>query len=170
MRTKIESASGVRALYRKHGILEAAKDALEGTIDEVLQRQLGPISDEVNRRWDAVFSDRPGLRVDPDGQITRALDDEQLQFNSFSAGEKTVARLLFRLATLVTTTKVPFCWIDEPLEHLDPYSRTVVARTLALLSEHGYLDQIIVTKGTFTYVAVDDNGHPRPLDAPEPST
>ena len=145
VRAKIESAASVPALYRKQGILEAAKEALEGTIDEVLQQQLGPISDEVNRRWDAVFSDRPGLRVDADGQITRVLDDEHLDFDSFSAGEKTVARLLFRLATLVTTTKVPFCWIDEPLEHLDPYSRTVVARTLALLSEQGYLDQTIVT-------------------------
>lgn len=145
IQARITAAANVPDLYRRQGVLEAARNALSGTIDEVLHQQLGPIRNEVNQRWDAVFADRPGLRVDPDGRITRALDGEDLDFDSFSAGEKTVARLLFRLATLVTTTNVPFCWIDEPLEHLDPDSRRVVAKTLALLSKHEYLGQIIVT-------------------------
>jgi DNA repair exonuclease SbcCD ATPase subunit len=83
--------------------------------------------------------------VNADGRISRHLDQEVLDFKSFSSGEKTVAQLLFRLATLVTTSKVPFCWIDEPLEHLDPASRMVVARTLAFLTKQNYLGQIIVT-------------------------
>ncbi len=139
------AASQVPHLYRKHGVLEATRVALEGTIEEVLRGQLGPIGLELNRRWNAIFSDRPGLDVGADGRITRKIDDEVLDFASFSSGEKTVAQLLFRLATLVTTTSVPFCWIDEPLEHLDPESRTIIARTLTFLTKQGYLRQIIVT-------------------------
>ncbi len=145
IKSRLETASNVPQLYRKQGVLEAAREALEATIEEVLRQQLGPISRELNLRWDAIFSDRPGLQVNADGRISRHLDQEVLDFKSFSSGEKTVAQLLFRLATLVTTSKVPFCWIDEPLEHLDPASRMVVARTLAFLTKQNYLGQIIVT-------------------------
>ena len=145
IKSRLGTASKVPQLYRKQGVLEAAREALEGTIEEVLRQQLGPISRELNLRWDAIFSDRPGLQVNADGRISRHVGEEVLDFKSFSSGEKTVAQLLFRLATLVTTSNVPFCWIDEPLEHLDPASRMVVARTLAFLTKQNYLGQIIVT-------------------------
>lgn len=112
---------------------------------QVLDAQLGPIEMEVGRRWDAVFPDRPGLHVDADGNIKRYLNGYELAYRSFSGGEKTVARLLFRLATLIATTRAPFCWIDEPLEHLDEKSRLVVARTLALFGREQVLNQILVT-------------------------
>ena len=114
---------------------------------KVLEAQLGPVSDEVNRRWEAVFPDRPGLRLDSTGQMARTFDDdeEEIDFRSFSSGEKVVAKLLLRLATLTSTTEVPFCWIDEPLEHLDPDARSYVAQTLAYLSSADALTQIVVT-------------------------
>lgn len=132
-------------LYARAAALEAANDALSATITEVLHTQLGPVADEVNRRWLGVFPDRHDLHLDSDGRITRGSDDSTLPFPSFSAGEQVVAKLLVRLATLTATTDVPFCWIDEPLEHLDPDARRFVARTLAYLSSGSGLRQIFVT-------------------------
>lgn len=135
-------------LYTKVAALEASKAALEGTITRVLNAQLGPVRDEVNRRWEAIFPDRPGLRIDPEGTISRAFDDDErddLDFDSFSAGEQVVAELLLRLATLTSTSRVPFWLIDEPLEHLDPDARSYVARTLAYLGSGTGLRQIFVT-------------------------
>ena len=135
------------ALYTRVAALETAKSALEATVTKVLEAQLGPVSDEVNRRWEAVFPDRPGLRLDSTGQMARVFDDdeEEIDFSCFSSGEKVVAKLLLRLATLTSTTEVPFCWIDEPLEHLDPDARSYVAQTLAYLSSADALTQIVVT-------------------------
>ena len=135
-------------LYTKVAALEASKLALETTITQVLNSQLGPVRDEVNRRWEAIFPDRPRLRIDADGAITRAFDDDEsndLDFESFSSGEQVVAELLLRLATLTSTTRVPFWLIDEPLEHLDPDARSYVARTLAYLGSGAGLQQIFVT-------------------------
>jgi DNA repair exonuclease SbcCD ATPase subunit len=135
------------ALYTRVAALETARSALEGTVTKVLEAQLGPVSDEVNRRWEAVFPDRPGLRLDSTGQMARTFDDddEEIDFAAFSSGEKVVAKLLLRLATLTSATEVPFCWIDEPLEHLDPDARSYVAQTLAYLSSYDALTQIVVT-------------------------
>ena len=140
-----EAASAASSAFRRLAVLTAARDALRNTVTEVLDTQLEPIGREVSERWDGVFPDRPGLTVDPDGNIRRTVADGVLEYSSFSAGEKTVARLLVKLATLVTTTFVPFCWIDEPLEHLDEKSRLVIARTLAQFGKAQVLDQVFVT-------------------------
>ncbi|HEX9992465.1 MAG TPA: AAA family ATPase [Acidimicrobiales bacterium] len=134
------------ALYTKVAALDVAKTALESTITGVLDSQLGPIADDVNRRWEAIFHDRPGLRLDARGRLSRPFDDGQnLDIDAFSTGERVVAKLLLRLAALTATTKVPFCVIDEPLEHLDPDARSYVARTLAYLGMGDGLRQIFVT-------------------------
>ena len=145
IRSDLETASALTEQYRAEALLEAAKSALNQTITTVLGRQLQPVAAEVNRRWEAVFPDRPNLHVLPDGQMSRVIDGDQLEFGAFSAGEQTVAKLMMRLTTLLATTTVPFCWVDEPLEHLDPVSRQLVASTLAHLSAAGGLEQIFVT-------------------------
>ena len=145
IRADLETASALTEQYRAEALLEAAKSALNQTITTVLGRQLQPVAAEVNRRWEAVFPDRPNLHVLPDGQMSRVIDGDQLEFGAFSAGEQTVAKLMMRLTTLLATTTVPFCWVDEPLEHLDPVSRQLVASTLAHLSAAGGLEQIFVT-------------------------
>jgi len=145
IRVDLETAGALTEQYRTEALLEAAKSALNQTITTVLGRQLQPVAAEVNRRWEAVFPDRPNLHVLPDGQMSRMIDGDQLEFAAFSAGEQTVAKLMMRLTTLLATTTVPFCWVDEPLEHLDPVSRQLVGSTLAHLSAPGGLEQIFVT-------------------------
>jgi DNA repair exonuclease SbcCD ATPase subunit len=145
IRTDLATAGALTEQYRAEALLEAAKSALNQTITTVLGRQLEPVAAEVNRRWEAVFPDRPNLHILPDGQMSRVIDGDQLEFGAFSAGEQTVAKLMMRLTTLLATTTVPFCWVDEPLEHLDPVSRQLVGSTLAHLSTAGGLEQIFVT-------------------------
>jgi chromosome segregation ATPase len=145
LRTDLATASALTEQYRAEALLESAKAALNATITTVLGRQLEPVAAEVNRRWEAVFPDRPNLHVLPDGHMSRLIDGAELEFAAFSAGEQTVAKLMMRLTTLLATTTVPFCWVDEPLEHLDPVSRQLVGSTLAHLSGTGGLEQIFVT-------------------------
>ncbi|MGI8983615.1 MAG: hypothetical protein ACR2HM_03640 [Acidimicrobiales bacterium] len=145
IRADIEAADALTERYRAEALLEAGKAALHQTVTTVLGRQLEPLAAEVNRRWEAVFPDRPNLALTPDGELSRHIDGTPLEFAAFSAGEQTVAKLMMRLTTLLATTTVPFCWIDEPLEHLDPVSRQLVGATLAHLSAAGGLEQIFVT-------------------------
>lgn len=145
IRADLAAADALTDRYRVEALLEAGKAALHQTVTSVLGRQLEPLAAEVNRRWEAVFPDRPNLHLTPDGELSRDIDGAPLEFAAFSAGEQTVAKLMMRLTTLLATTTVPFCWIDEPLEHLDPVSRQLVGSTLAHLSSAGGLEQIFVT-------------------------
>lgn len=145
LQQQARAAAQASAAYRRLAVLTASRDALRATVTEVLNAQLGPIGREISNRWDEVFPDRPGLIVDPEGRLSRTVAGETLEYRSFSVGEQTVARLLLRLATVISTTKVPFCWLDEPLEHLDDKSKLVVARTLAQFGKQRILDQIFVT-------------------------
>ncbi len=139
--------SELARIYQQIALLEAADSALAATIDEVLETQLGPLSDQVNRRWEALFPDRPGLRLDAQGRIRRTFDDDggDLPSTAFSSGEKVIANILMRLTTISATTSIPFIWIDEPLEHLDPTARSYVAETLCLLPAADGFAQILVT-------------------------
>jgi DNA repair exonuclease SbcCD ATPase subunit len=131
--------------YREVALFEAAEKALNSTVSSVLGEQLAPLTSEVNRRWQSVFPDRANLQLMPDGTMSRDAGGSPLALTAFSAGEKMVARLMMRLTTLLVTTKVPFCWVDEPLEHLDPRSRHLVGSMLAHLSATPGLEQIFVT-------------------------
>ena len=144
---RARDGSELVAIYQQVALLEAADSALAATIDEVLETQLGPLSDQVNRRWEALFPDRPGLRLDAQGRIRRTFDDDggDLPSTAFSSGEKVVANILMRLTTISATTGIPFVWIDEPLEHLDPTARAYVAETLCLLPAADGFAQILVT-------------------------
>jgi len=142
---ELEEAELLKRRYREVALLDAAEKALNSTISSVLGEQLAPLTSEVNRRWQSVFPDRPNLNVLPDGTMSRDAGGAVLAFAAFSAGEKMVAKLMMRLTMLLVTTKVPFCWVDEPLEHLDPPSRHLVGSMLAHLSTASGLEQIFVT-------------------------
>lgn len=157
LQQQARAAAQASAAYRRLAVLTASRDALRATVTEVLNAQLGPVGQEISNRWDEVFPDRRGLVVDPEGRLSRTVAGETLEYRSFSTGEQTVARLLLRLATVISTTKVPFCWIDEPLEHLDDKSKLVVARTLAQFGKQRILDQIFVT--TFDQSLTSSVGH-----------
>jgi DNA repair exonuclease SbcCD ATPase subunit len=131
-------------LYREEGIALAAHEALIETGNAITQDYIEPLAAEIESRWKTMFG-AGGLNLSPEGHITRQVGSRTLEFGSLSGGEKVWALLLTRLLIAAASTKAPFIWLDEPLEHLDPRLRKVVAGTLAKASAGAGLRQVIVT-------------------------
>ena len=134
----------LEALYREEGIALAAHDALESTGRQITEKYIEPLAQEVEARWKRMFGGG-GLILSPQGHITRQLGGRTLGFSSLSGGEKVWALLLTRLLVAGASTRAPFVWLDEPLEHLDPRLRKVVAGTLAKAASGTGLRQVVVT-------------------------
>src|SRR4029450_1703364 len=88
---------------------------------------------------------KEGLQLSPDGRITRTIGGRGLGFEALSGGERGGGGLGRRLLCAGAPRQAPFVWLDEPLEHLDPRLRKIVAGTLAMASSHTALRQVIVT-------------------------
>lgn len=139
------------SLYRELALLEVTRAAAEATIHRVLQERVDPLLQVVRARWKRLFPDRPDIHLDVDGEFRRSVGGVDLPFDAFSTGERAAAQLLLRLVLVEATTNVGTCWIDEPLEHLDPTSRRLVGGMLAQASRSGdhnsalRLRQLLVT-------------------------
>lgn len=134
----------ILGFLRREAVARAAGDAFRATADAITREQIEPLVAEVGRRWKLIFG-AEGLRFSPQGEVTRRIGSRVLPFRSLSGGEKVWALLLTRLLVTGASTNAPFVWLDEPLEHLDPRLRRVVAGTLARASQTGGLRQVVVT-------------------------
>jgi ATPase subunit of ABC transporter with duplicated ATPase domains len=134
----------LEVLYREEGIALAAHEALVSTGNAITEKYIEPLAREVENRWKRMFA-AGGLSLSPEGRITRQVGSRTLEFGALSGGEKVWALLLTRLLIAAASTQAPFIWLDEPLEHLDPRLRKVVAGTLAKASTGAGLRQVIVT-------------------------
>ncbi|MEX0990694.1 MAG: AAA family ATPase [Actinomycetota bacterium] len=131
-------------LLRQESVALAAAAAFGEVADAITTDRIEPLVGEVGRRWKRVFG-VDGLRLSPAGRITRTVGGRELPFSSLSGGEKVWAMLLTRLLVTSASTHAPFVWLDEPLEHLDPRLRRIVAGTLARASQSDALRQVVVT-------------------------
>jgi DNA repair exonuclease SbcCD ATPase subunit len=131
-------------LYREEAIGLAAEEAFRATGNAITKDYIEPLAREIEARWKRMFGSG-GLSLSPEGHITRQVGGRTLEFGSLSGGEKVWALLLTRLLIAGASTRAPFVWLDEPLEHLDPRLRKVVAGTLAKASSGAGLRQVIVT-------------------------
>ena len=131
-------------LFRLEALANATAQTLRGTADRIMQQQIEPLVAEIARRWKQTFG-KEGLQLSPDGRITRTIGGRVLGFEALSGGERVWALLVTRLLVAGASTRAPFVWLDEPLEHLDPRLRKIVAGTLAMASSHAALRQVIVT-------------------------
>jgi DNA repair exonuclease SbcCD ATPase subunit len=136
--------AAILGLLRQEAVGRAAAEAFRATADAITKEQIEPLVAEVGRRWKLIFG-AEGLRLSPQGEVTRQVGTRVLPFRSLSGGEKVWALLLTRLLVTGASTNAPFVWLDEPLEHLDPRLRRVVAGTLARASLTGGLRQVVVT-------------------------
>lgn len=137
-------ANQLEDAYRQEAIGLAAQQALEASGESIMKAYIEPLAQEVEMRWKKVFG-TGGLDLSPEGHITRRIGTRELGFESFSGGEKVWAQLLTRLLVTGASTKASFVWLDEPLEHLDPRLRKIVAGTLAKATSGVGLRQVIVT-------------------------
>jgi DNA repair exonuclease SbcCD ATPase subunit len=131
-------------LYRLEAVATAAARTFRETADRIMEQHIEPLVDEVARRWKQAFG-RGGLQLNADGRITRKVGSRTLRFGALSGGERVWALLVARLLVAGASTRAPFVWLDEPLEHLDPRLRRIVAGTLAMASSRAGLKQVIVT-------------------------
>jgi DNA repair exonuclease SbcCD ATPase subunit len=142
--TDAKAAESERA-WRRWALTSAASTTLHNAINDALTNQIEPVAQSVGERWNGFFEDRPHLWFDLDGDMWRRVGAERLPIGAFSTGERTTARLLMQLAILTTATRVDFCWLDEPLEHLDPKTRRRVAGMLSHGRKATGLRQLVVT-------------------------
>jgi DNA repair exonuclease SbcCD ATPase subunit len=139
-----ERIERLEELFRLEGLANATAQTLRGTADRIMEHQIEPLVAEIARRWKQTFG-KEGLQLSPDGRITRTIGGRVLGFEALSGGERVWALLVTRLLVAGASTHAPFVWLDEPLEHLDPRLRKIVAGTLAMASSHTALRQVIVT-------------------------
>lgn len=133
-----------RIAYRREAISRAVATALTDAAAELTRGYIEPLSEQIRWRWKALFGEE-GLQLKPDGTIVRVVGDRELSWDSLSGGERIWARLVTHLLVLGTSTRLPFAWFDEPLEHLDPRARRAVASALATATRAGGPKQLIVT-------------------------
>ena len=139
-----ERDTELEELFRLEGLAAASARTFRETADRIMTTQIEPLVEEVARRWKQTFG-RGGLQLSADGRITRRLGGRTLSFGALSGGERVWALLVTRLLVAGASTRAPFVWLDEPLEHLDPRLRRVVAGTLAMAGSRSGLRQVIVT-------------------------
>jgi DNA repair exonuclease SbcCD ATPase subunit len=126
--------------------VNVALETTESTLNELLEKRVGPLTVEVNQRWKELFPNRGDLSTYSDGEITRTVNGSALPFDSFSTGEGMGATIILRLLVAQMATGIDFCWFDEPLEHLDPDVRRKVASLLSRVTSGGQpLRQVVVT-------------------------
>lgn len=133
-----------RSAWRREALAQAAAAALAGTAERLAKEHIEPLSQQVRWRWKALFGE-DGLQLRPDGTIVRVVGDRVLPWSQLSGGEQIWARLVASLLVLRSSTTLPFAWLDEPLEHLDPRARRIVATDLATTTRSGRPAQMIVT-------------------------
>ncbi|MGH2758858.1 MAG: hypothetical protein ACRDKJ_04760, partial [Actinomycetota bacterium] len=139
-----ELTTKLEELFRLEGLARAAAQTFGETADRMMEQHVEPLVAEVARRWKQTFG-RGGLQLSADGRITRRVGSRTLTFGALSGGERVWALLVARLLVAGASTRAPFVWLDEPLEHLDPRLRRIVAATLAMAASRGGLRQVIVT-------------------------
>jgi len=136
-----QADAALTALYRQQALISAATAATTAAVDTLTRQAVAPLEDELRLRWKTLFGDRGDLAL-RSGRMSRTVNGGDLPFAAFSDGEQTSAQLLLRLLVLGAATHAGFCWIDEPLEHLDPPARRQIASLLASTSG---LKQVVVT-------------------------
>ena len=130
--TKAMSAlAAVVGAFERQASLEATRDALTAARQQLLDEGIEPLAEALGEHWTQLFSHRTGLELGGDGILSRTIGDSRLSAGQFSDGERMAAQLLLRLLVLQATTRLPFLWIDEPLEHLDPDARRALSLLLA---------------------------------------
>jgi DNA repair exonuclease SbcCD ATPase subunit len=130
--------------YRHEAIAKATADAFSHAAEQTSRYYIEPLTQEVQGRWKKLFGEG-GLQLKPDGAIVRIVGERELSSATLSGGERIWARLVTHLLVLAASTRLPFAWFDEPLEHLDPRARRAVAASLATATQAGGPTQLIVT-------------------------
>jgi DNA repair exonuclease SbcCD ATPase subunit len=128
--------------FRREAVARLAAAALRATADRLTVERIDPLRLEVASRWKRLFGTGE-LLLNPNGTIERRVGTRTLRLRELSGGERIWAQLVVRMLLLGASSTASFAWLDEPLEHLDPDLRRIVAGTLAKAGGES-LRQIVV--------------------------
>jgi DNA repair exonuclease SbcCD ATPase subunit len=142
-RQAAERSAVAFARYRLEAVSGVVAESLATAASEILSTRIEPLANEVMHRWKHVFGERGSLRLGADGRLSIVRSYQEIPFEDFSSGEKVIALLAARLLIVKASTAVTFMWLDEPLEHLDPANRRVLASLVTTTSRP--VRQILVT-------------------------
>jgi len=132
--------------FRKDALLEATENSVSTFVADVRSGLVSPLGHELSLQWKRFRPRTPwSLTVGEDGRLAIEMNGEHRSFGALSAGERTIALILLRVALSVAFTSARFLVLDEPLEHLDPRTRRLLISSLALAVEQRLVDQLIVS-------------------------
>jgi DNA repair exonuclease SbcCD ATPase subunit len=140
----MEYNTSLVAAYREEAVLNVARDAFTTASNRYLKGRIEPLVAEFSLRWKLLFGSE-GLRLDPAGTLHLAMEGGELALADLSGGERVVALFLARLVIVSSATRANILRLDEPLEHLDPQRRAIVARTVVKAAQEQALKQVLVT-------------------------
>jgi DNA repair exonuclease SbcCD ATPase subunit len=132
-------------LYRSAELANAVHLATDYAIDRIRERHVSPLADELRSRWKDMWPDQHGLQLAGDGTLALVRGTRTITYDHFSGAEKALSLIALRLLLVQMSSSMQMLWLDEPLEHLDPRNRRVLASLLASATAQGALRQIVVT-------------------------
>ncbi|MGD1255359.1 AAA family ATPase [Mycobacterium seoulense] len=134
--------------YRKADLATVTADAFEELADSICRDRLNPLAELLSKRWSEVWPGPPSLTLDVDtGHVLGTVAKSQISLADLSGGERAVAIVLLRLLALQGASNSPVLLMDEPLEHLDPRNRRLLASLLVAATRDSDVPprQILVT-------------------------
>lgn len=134
--------------YRKADLATVTADAFEELADSICRDRLNPLAELLSKRWSEVWPGPPSLTLDvATGHVLGTIAKSQISLADLSGGERAVAIVLLRLLALQGASKSPVLLMDEPLEHLDPRNRRLLASLLVAATRDSNVPprQILVT-------------------------
>lgn len=117
--------------YRRADLASVTADAFDRLADSMCRDRINPLSELLAKRWSELWPGRPSLRLDLEtGDVIGEVAEVQISLADMSGGERAVAIVLLRLLALQSASSSPILLMDEPLEHLDPRNRRLLASLL----------------------------------------
>lgn len=117
--------------YRRADLAAAAADAFDALADSICRERIDPLAQLLTKRSSDLWPGRPQLGLDVEtGHIVGQAAGRAIALADLSGGERAVAIILLRLLALQSASNSPILLMDEPLEHLDPRNRRLLASLL----------------------------------------
>lgn len=132
-------------IYRSSEIAQAVHLSTQHALDRIQTTQVGPLHDELTMRWKDLWPDQRGLVLTSEGTLAFARGSRLIKYEQFSGAEKALSLVALRLLLVQMSSSLRMLWLDEPLEHLDPRNRRVLASLLTSATAQRALDQVVVT-------------------------
>lgn len=139
-----EASAALRQSARRAVLAEVTMATFETAIAAIEREKVDPLRRAIESRWKQLMRGVSTLSWQP-GEVKLIHGDHEVDYRNFSGGERTIATILTQLLVILATTEAKFLWLDEPLEHLDPDHRRMVASALMKATGEGSLRQIVVS-------------------------